>query len=320
MMKMKNLFWGIFIASLLLGCMLRKHQCDEVRKQPKEKLIPPGTVWLRDSLFMDQMEITNLQYLEFLYWIRRQQPERYDSLLPDTLVDRHKLVYSEPYIPYYLRHPAYRNYPVIGVSYTQAVEFCKWRSDRVNQYLYVKKYIGLKNWKPDSIYVCPELVRYRLPTKEEWEYAASAGLDYSHFPLGYENLIDKDSIPVSLTQEYPSMKVNYFLSKKHKYKLNWRKKIPLDASDKPSPVDWGKPNCFGIYNMLGNVSEIIDDTLIKGLNYDADLSGVTTRFTPDEYVIVDSTGNGYDYKYTFHYEKPEAWLGFRCVCDILKTK
>ncbi len=53
--------------------------------------------------------------------------------LPDTLVWRDELDYNEPYINNYLRHPAFNNYPVVGVSWEQANDFCKWRTDRVNE-------------------------------------------------------------------------------------------------------------------------------------------------------------------------------------------
>jgi formylglycine-generating enzyme required for sulfatase activity len=316
MKRRKNIF-TIVMAFFLLGFVLHKHHFDEVRKQPKTKLVPPGTIWLRDNLFMDITEINNLDYIEFLYWLERKDYDLYQKMLPDTLVRRHKLVYCEPYVEYYLRHPAYRNYPVIGVSYEQAVEFCKWRSDRVNEYLYVKKHIGYKHWNPDSTYQCPEIVRYRLPTKEEWEYAAAAGLDYKNFPLGYEQLVDENKIPVSLTGEYSPMTISLIESEKFKYSRNH---VSQDASDETVQADWGKRNSYGIYNLTGNVSEIIADTLIKGLNYKTDLSGKEFRLQKEGYVIVDSTANPYDYKYTFHYQKPEEWLGFRCVCEVLKEK
>ena len=63
----------------------------------------------------------------------------YKSALPDTLVWRSKLGDNKKYVDYYLRHPAYRNYPVVGVYWLQANDFCKWRTDRVNEYILIRE-------------------------------------------------------------------------------------------------------------------------------------------------------------------------------------
>ncbi len=92
------------------------------------------------SFYMDETEVTNLMYLEYLDYLKRVYPpteERYRNIytgaLPDTLVWRNRLGYNEVMVKNYLRHPAYANYPVVGVSWIQAVEFSKWRTDRVNE-------------------------------------------------------------------------------------------------------------------------------------------------------------------------------------------
>jgi gliding motility-associated lipoprotein GldJ len=95
------------------------------------------------SFYMDQTEITNFQWLEYLYWVRRAYHESYPMIyanaLPDTLVWRSKLGDNEKYVDYYLRHPAFRDYPVVGVSWLQANDFCKWRTDRVNEYILIRE-------------------------------------------------------------------------------------------------------------------------------------------------------------------------------------
>ena len=87
---------------------------------------------------MDETEVTNLMYLEYLDWIKRVYPPTDDNFkkiyagaVPDTLVWRNRLGYSEMMVENYLRHPAFMNYPVVGVSWIQAVEYANWRSDRV---------------------------------------------------------------------------------------------------------------------------------------------------------------------------------------------
>ena len=90
------------------------------------------------SFYMDETEVTNMMYLEYLDWVKRVYPPNdpkfsaiYYGALPDTLVWRNRLGYSEVLVENYLRHPAYGNYPVVGVSWLQATQYAKWRSDRV---------------------------------------------------------------------------------------------------------------------------------------------------------------------------------------------
>lgn len=92
------------------------------------------------SFYMDETEVTNKMYLEYLDWIKNVYPptdERFQAIyhgaLPDTLVWRNRLGYNEVMTENYLRHPAYGEYPVVGVSWIQAVEFANWRTDRVNE-------------------------------------------------------------------------------------------------------------------------------------------------------------------------------------------
>jgi len=92
------------------------------------------------SFYMDETEVTNLMYMEYLDWTKKvfspedQNYEKiYLGILPDTLVWRNRLGYNETYTNNYLRHPAYASYPVVGVNWIQAVEFSKWRSERVNE-------------------------------------------------------------------------------------------------------------------------------------------------------------------------------------------
>jgi gliding motility-associated lipoprotein GldJ len=93
------------------------------------------------SFYMDETEVTNTMYMEYLAWIKRVYPPSdenfraiYHGVLPDTLVWRNRLGFNEVMTENYLRHPAYGEYPVVGVSWIQAVEFANWRTDRVNEY------------------------------------------------------------------------------------------------------------------------------------------------------------------------------------------
>jgi gliding motility-associated lipoprotein GldJ len=98
------------------------------------------------SFFMDETEVTNMMYAEYLFWVKSVYPPTednykhiYNGTIPDTLVWRNRLGYNETMTNNYLRHPAYANYPVVGVNWIQATEFCEWRTNRVNENILEKE-------------------------------------------------------------------------------------------------------------------------------------------------------------------------------------
>ncbi|QNJ97990.1 gliding motility lipoprotein GldJ [Constantimarinum furrinae] len=108
------------------------------------------------SFYMDETEVTNLMYLEYLDWIKQVFPPSeenfrriYDGAVPDTLVWRNRLGFNEVMTNNYLRHPAYANYPVVGVSWVQAVEFSNWRTDRVNELILEEEGMTARNARYD---------------------------------------------------------------------------------------------------------------------------------------------------------------------------
>ena len=97
------------------------------------------------SFYMDETEVTNLMYIEYLNWLKRVFVQEdgtnpiYISALPDTLVWRNQLGFYDDMVNNYLRHPAFRTHPVVGVSWQQASNFAKWRTDRVNEIILEEK-------------------------------------------------------------------------------------------------------------------------------------------------------------------------------------
>ena len=108
------------------------------------------------SFFIDETEVTNEMYGEYLYWMKAVFAENfseiYKSALPDTLVWRNPLGFNEDMVVNYLRHPAFQQHPVVGVKWQQAVNFAKWRTDRVNEQILVNEgFIREGAIIPDSI-------------------------------------------------------------------------------------------------------------------------------------------------------------------------
>jgi formylglycine-generating enzyme required for sulfatase activity len=270
---MKNFYWILFIM-IVLSC---KTQPDAVRKLTDSKHVnPPGTFWLKDSLYIDQAEISNLNYLEYVVWVMKNEPQNYIACLPDTLVWREREVYNEPYPEYYFRHPYYRNFPVVGVSYEQAVAFCKWRTARVKGF--IVEYNKSFDLRPRHHKVFQNF-EYRLPTKEEWEYAAFAGLD-SNRVYGFKSIIAKNNLPKIWVKETRNLygEVN-----------EWNFFCEVISHE---------PNKYGCYHMIGNLAEMISE---KGIS-----KGGSAFNSLNECEISKS----------IPYTQPSYWLGFRCICEI----
>lgn len=117
----------------------------------------PNNMHIR-SFFMDEAEVTNSEYLLFVQYTKDVFPPEdpkfqhiYTSVLPDTLVWRKGLGNTALLSENYLRHPAYADYPVVGVSWLQANQYCKWRTNAVNLKILMDKGVINNIWKMDSI-------------------------------------------------------------------------------------------------------------------------------------------------------------------------
>lgn len=164
------------------------------------------------SFYMDETELENVSYREYTYWLNRtyftDYPQMVVAAYPDETVWRSALAYNEPYVKNYFKANAYNHYPVVGVSWYQAMDFCEWRTDRFNEGLLIKagyfkpnvnqsgedvfstksymagQYEGTKRLRKKDLEPNGSGERplnygdglfqpdFRLPTEAEWEYAA----------------------------------------------------------------------------------------------------------------------------------------------------
>lgn len=253
----------------------------------------PGAVWLSGQVWMDAGEVRNTDWLEFLYWLKRKDTAMYRQMLPDTTGWDKLIGPGGPYQVYYLRHPAYRNYPVTGITPPQAATYCKWRGDRLNEMIALQKK-EIKVWKTDSVYAPKQRIRCRLPSLSEWEQAAGAHYVARGRPYTpHAAIVDRKGQPVNMTGTF------------------------YPHENLPWPVNAGQPNYYGIYGLGGNVSELVaDHDAVKGQSFRTTNEGVylfepKRVFYPDTALSAVLPG--------YRYVKPECWIGFRCVYDVMDT-
>ncbi len=133
----------------------------------------PHTVSV-SSFYMDETEVANVHYREYLYWLARayssDYPDAVAKALPDTTTWRRGLAYNEPMVEYYFRHAAYNYYPVVGVNWYQANDYAKWRSDRVNEWILIQN--GMLKKNPNQV---NEDV-YNTETYTGGQYEGAAGM------------------------------------------------------------------------------------------------------------------------------------------------
>ncbi len=212
-----------------------------------------------ESFYMFNQEVSNGFYLHYLHYLQDLQSQGKTDLrqkaLPDTLVWRDKLTFQEPYTEYYLRHPAYRDYPVVGITYEQCIEFCNWLTQTYNA-------------DPKRKF---KKVVFTLPDSVQREYAAQGGFPHAVFSwkgrfmqdgkgLWQANFSKIDQATVTRTTflrntETGTVEGELFLGSRSEYAgiagfLN-------DNEDITAPVTSYEPNGYGLYNMSGNVEEFL---------------------------------------------------------------
>ncbi len=236
------------------------------------KLIPAGSIVSENepgflvakvssfkSFYMYKHEVTNGEYLVFLQELKTKDQNMYSVMLPDTTVWQSRMYYSEAYMNYYFRHPAYHNYPVVGITHKQAEAYCQWLTER---YLKEEKRKFSK-------------MEFRLPTSDEWEYAAKGGLGITPYPWGGPYLQNKKGQwlanfhvisqgditrkDIIAKQEDGTTEAKNILVADSYHGPGYAEGFSPEGGDCISPALSYFPNDYGLYNMAGNVEEFVSE-------------------------------------------------------------
>ena len=275
-----------FTTSKKTGIKLAKKTLDDFCELiPSGNSVFEGDTVSVQSFYMSSSEITNFQYQEFLTdLLRKGDLEKYNIAKVDSTgwTRENDFKYLEPMQSYYHKHPAYDNYPVVNVSKAGAELFCEWLT---------QKYDSLSNGEMK--------LNFRLPLRAEWIRAASGDLINATYSWGgpylrndkgcmLANFLGMGSENITRNPETGEMEVikTGYLS-------------PFDEAFLIAPTKSYFPSDYGLYNMNGNVSEMISD---------GDFAVGGDWYSPGFDIRNESIKE---------FNRPEPTVGFRVVATFL---
>jgi formylglycine-generating enzyme required for sulfatase activity len=253
------------------------------------KNIDKNYVKVDSTLFCSKYEVTNVNYRDFLSDLKKSgKNEEYTLMLPDTNGWKSKLAYNDPYVELYFRHPAYQNYPVVNVSYEQAIKYCEWLSQKYNAQT-------KKEFKK---------VVFRLPSINEWERAACGGSKETDYPWGNYFLENYKGEAMCNYYQIGDEHITFDTTMK-KFVISsnsWVRDVGIinESSGFIVPVSSYFQNGIGIYNIAGNVSEMMNEKgIAKGGSWKS--PGYDVRIKSEEF-----------------YTKSCNHIGFRVFMQVLE--
>lgn len=278
---------------------------------------PPGTVRVAENLFVDQAEVANIHWLEYLHFIRRDSALAfYNSQLPDSTVWQPVPTAEQKQAPQaYFRAATYVYHPATGISYEQALAYCHWRSIMVNRGYFQsvefrKQHPELRDYQVT--------VEFGLPTEAEWQLGAAGNLPAGPRPFeviqtkpagkvkGQKLAAAKDLVACLDAQQlpHPATEVAYelpFNLKENYYLAGSNQVFTCASSTEKFPLQLtvrGPLNGFGMQHIIGNVAEM---TATKGVAKGGSFKTSVQDLKLDSRQL---------------YQGPQSWLGFRCVATV----
>jgi len=286
-----------------------KDYVDQNYAEVMDSLYLPPELWYNGEIKLDVTKLvyaytwfdaeaaaeskrTKMQFIDRKPFIKKEEIQIY----PDTTVWIKDFVYSynEPMHNDYFSHPAYQDYPVVGVSWNQAVAFCNWRTNFKN---------GYQREKGD-----PSVSRFRLPNEGEWEYAARGGIPSGTYPWGSPYLLNDRACFLA---NFKPLRGDY----------------AVDQAVYTVEAKSYLPNDYNLYNMAGNVAEWTNSSYSSG-SYEYVASLNPNMSFPDEPRKVVRGGSWKDVAYFLrvssrdheYSDTSRSYIGFRTVQDYLGSQ
>lgn len=306
-MKFNFKSFCIFAFTIVAFSCSPKPLVTYINEEHFKKETPPGVVLIADNFYCDEQEINNHDYREYLFWMEKIygiSSIEYKNAFPDTSVWAHEdscLHFNEDY---YLRHPAYRSFPIVGITQQQAEAYANWRSDRVLEFFLVM--YGAMKWDNSQ-------TKDNFFSKEKYfrgEYQNMKPV-VSYYPSYRLPTLEERKVILKYNENLAS---SYF--EKCKYKecrkctskelMIWTNKNPCQTNTDPTYT--ASDSCINfknsklLHHLKGNVSEWTQEGNIA----------VGGSWKDSHKRILESD--------TFHVFTPNAWTGFRNVCEWKKWR
>lgn len=308
----------------LLDEVVITHAQVNIRKLDKDMRI------LRGKLYAMEAEVTNEQYNLFLASLQEQGKHVLRKKCDYDLssYDKASQAFFHRYVTQYRERGKYKDsvnvthigphswsdYPAVNVSFEGAQEYCKWLTDQYNSYTGRKKF---------------RKVQFRLPTLKEWQIAALGDDKFQTWELE-ENRVDvlvsddslemtprkgtRRSIRVGNDVLYPWYGSYYYRRSPQNHKGCFLANFRIDFTETPCPANlpaydgWSMmarttsyfPNNIGLYDVIGNVSEMVAEKgKACGGSWD-ELPSKSTIHSVKEYT------------------RPDATIGFRVFMEVVE--
>ena len=184
------------------------------------------------DFYISSIEVTNQQYRDFLNDLKAKGKT---DLLKIAMVDSIRWLTvvknSTAFADYYFQHSAYSSYPVVNVSKEAAQLYCDWLTERIKAQSSEAK------------------IHFALPTEAQWCSAAKAGNANAIYPWEGESIACEKKGKL-----YKTNLCNYNINGLANASSDESKEVDITAPSKSY-----LPNKFNIYNMSGNVAEMVAD-------------------------------------------------------------
>jgi formylglycine-generating enzyme len=299
------------------------------------------------SFYMDETEMTNNDYREFLFDMRKRiSADSLTKLEPSENVWTSAMSFNDLYQSYYFRFPGFNFYPVAGVTWKQASAYAKWRTEFVQELIRKERGLDSTMTKTQLIERGVAMADFRLPNEAEWEYAAKAmiGTQYLDENQEYGRIYPWDGRGVRNPYNVKRKgKQGDFLANFKRGRGDYAGISGNQRNDGeilPTNVYDMAPNDFGLYHMAGNMNEWVYDVyrpltyqdaddlnpLRKDGVYDEEENYETSLFTDEMRVYKGGSWKDVAYwlapgtRRFMHQDSATNHIGFRCAMISIGAK